>query len=93
MFEYVKILKKVLHTTGFIDKPGSVYNQHGNAFLLNNTVANKTIAQKGDKHVISRTCTEQGENLTVSVCIYAIGHIISPFVIPKHKQVYNEHVD
>ena len=91
--DYFRLLDEVLQKTGLMNKPGCLYNQDETGCPMNNKPSNKVITLKGSKHVVSHTCVERGENVTVAVCTNAIGQYIPPFVIMKGKRFHNEYQD
>ncbi|XP_063241227.1 uncharacterized protein LOC134541602 [Bacillus rossius redtenbacheri] len=73
--------------------PAAIYNCDESGFPLNNKPASKILAQKGSPTVVSQTCVERGENVTVVACTNAVGNYIPPFVIFKGKRYHKEYKD
>ncbi|KAJ4430468.1 hypothetical protein ANN_22684 [Periplaneta americana] len=83
---YFYLLEQLLKDLNLFNCPESIYNCDETGFPLNNTAQNHIIAKKGSKQVISKTCVEKGENVTVLACTSPVGNFISPFVIYKGKR-------
>lgn len=83
---YFSLLGQLLKDLNLFNCPERIYNCDETGFPLNNTAQNHIIAKKGSKQVISKTCVEKGENVTVLACTSPVGNFIPPFVIYKGKR-------
>ncbi|KAJ4430871.1 hypothetical protein ANN_19462 [Periplaneta americana] len=80
---YFSLLGLLLKDLNLFNCPERIYNCDG--FPLNNTAQNHIIAKKGSKQVISKTCVERGENVSLGMH-QSSREFHTPFVIYKGKR-------